>query len=72
MIPKIEIGDVVRLKKPHPCGGYLWQITRTGADIRIKCLSCGHQVLLPRVKLERRIREIIPRDVWPSRSPDFK
>lgn len=59
-IPKLELGDVLKLKKPHPCGSCLWEITRIGADIRIKCLGCGHQVLMPRVKLEKKIREIIP------------
>ncbi|HHY38935.1 MAG TPA: DUF951 domain-containing protein [Clostridia bacterium] len=59
-IPRLELGDVLKLKKPHPCGSYLWEITRTGADIRIKCLGCGHQVLMPRVKLEKKIREITP------------
>lgn len=59
-IPRLQLGDVLKLKKPHPCGSYLWEITRTGADIRIKCLGCGHQVLMPRVKLEKKIREITP------------
>jgi hypothetical protein len=57
----IHIGDVVRLKKLHPCGGADWQIVREGADIGIKCLKCGRRVLVPRSALERRLKEIIPR-----------
>ena len=39
-----EVGDVVKLKKPHPCGSYEWEILRIGADFRLKCMGCGHQV----------------------------
>jgi hypothetical protein len=56
------MGDIIRLKKKHPCGGFHWEITRTGIDIGLKCLCCGRKVLVPRVKLEKKIREIIPRD----------
>ena len=41
-----EVGDVVKLKKPHPCGSYEWEILRVGADFRLKCVGCGHQVML--------------------------
>jgi hypothetical protein len=54
---KLGMGDIIRLKKKHPCGGFHWEITRTGIDIGLKCL-----VLVPRVKLEKKIKEIIPRD----------
>jgi hypothetical protein len=56
------MGDIIRLKKKHPCGGFHWEITRTGIDIGLKCLCCGRKVLVPRVKLEKKIKEIIPRD----------
>ncbi|MGI6345455.1 MAG: DUF951 domain-containing protein [Bacillota bacterium] len=56
---KLNIGDVVELRKPHPCGGKTWEILRTGIDFRIKCQTCGHSVLLPRIKLEKRIKRII-------------
>ncbi|MDY0382982.1 MAG: DUF951 domain-containing protein, partial [Atribacterota bacterium] len=46
----------------HPCEGYHWEITRTGIDIGIRCLTCGRKVLVPRVKIERRIKLIIKRD----------
>ncbi|WP_302761597.1 DUF951 domain-containing protein, partial [Christensenella hongkongensis] len=46
MAQKFECNDVVVMQKKHPCGGYEWQILRTGADIKIKCLTCGHIVML--------------------------
>ena len=58
----VKIGDTVCLKKKHPCGGYDWQVFRIGADIGLKCLKCGHRVLLPRSLFERRVRAIIPGD----------
>ena len=42
-----EVGDIVKLKKPHPCGSPEWEILRVGADFRLKCTGCGHQVMLP-------------------------
>ncbi|MBN1366428.1 MAG: DUF951 domain-containing protein [Dehalococcoidales bacterium] len=60
MVRELNTGDTVRLKKPHPCGSYDWEIVRTGADIRIKCLKCGHTVLIERTILERRIKTLIP------------
>jgi len=61
MVQEINLGDVVRLKKVHPCGGYDWQVVRLGADIGIKCLRCGRRVLLKRSVFERRVREFISR-----------
>ncbi|MDD3655657.1 MAG: DUF951 domain-containing protein [Atribacterota bacterium] len=58
----LRVGDIVKLKKKHPCGGYHWEITRTGIDIGLRCLCCGRKVLVPRAKIERRIRLIIKRD----------
>ncbi|MHB1404292.1 MAG: DUF951 domain-containing protein [Desulfitobacteriaceae bacterium] len=56
---QLNVGDVVRLRKPHPCGNYDWKVMRTGMDFRIQCLKCSHQAWIPRVKLERQIKEII-------------
>ena len=56
----IHLGDIVRLKKKHPCGGEHWEVTRTGADIGIKCRTCGRRVLIPRPQLERQLKEITP------------
>ncbi len=55
------VGDVVRLKKPHPCGGVDWSVVRLGADIGVKCVTCGRRVLLPRRDLERRMRLFVAR-----------
>ncbi len=57
----LNIGDVLRMKKPHPCGNSLWEVTRLGADIGMVCQQCGRYVMLARPYLERRVREIIPR-----------
>ena len=59
MPDKFNIGDVVEMKKPHPCGSKEWEVTRTGADFRIKCLGCQHQVMLPRTKFEKSVKKII-------------
>ena len=61
MVMEIRLGDVVRLKKPHPCGSYEWTVVRLGADIGVKCLKCQHYVLLPRSDFERRVKEFISR-----------
>ena len=58
----IEVGDKVTTKKGHPCGENLWLITRTGADIKLKCLGCGRVVLMDRVDFEKRVRKIMPRE----------
>ncbi len=55
---KFKIGDVVRLKKQHPCGSSEWEITRTGIDFGLKCTGCGRRVMIPRQKFERSVREI--------------
>ena len=56
-----QVGDVVRLRKPHPCGGYDWEVVRLGADIGLKCQTCGHRVLLTRRELEKRLRTFVHR-----------
>lgn len=61
MVLEIKLGDVVRLKKVHPCGGYEWQVVRLGADIGIKCLKCGRRVLLGRGVFERRVKGLVAR-----------
>ncbi len=61
MVMEIRLGDVVRLKKKHPCGGYEWQVTRLGADIGMKCLQCQRRVMLERSVFERRVKAFISR-----------
>ena len=62
MALELRIGDSVRMKKAHPCGNDLWQVTRLGADIGITCRKCHRHVMLPRSYLERRLREVIPQE----------
>ena len=54
-----EVGDIVTMKKPHPCGSKDWEILRVGADFRLKCLGCGRQVMVPRRLVEKNTKEIL-------------
>ena len=65
---QISVGDRVRMRKPHPCGGYEWEVTRTGADIGIRCLTCGRRVMLTRVKFEKQVKAILSAEVNESPS----
>jgi hypothetical protein len=62
MLPELNLGDKVRLRKPHPCGGFDWKIVRLGADIGLECATCQHRVLLTRRELEHRMKQIIPNE----------
>ena len=55
----VRVGDVLRLKKKHPCGSYEWEVLRIGADFRLKCCGCSHQIMSPRNQIEKNIKEII-------------
>jgi len=59
MLPELHLEDVLRLRKPHPCGSYDWKVVRLGADIGLVCLGCGRKVLLPRRDLSRRLKKVI-------------
>lgn len=63
---EIRLGDVLRLRKPHPCGGYDWVVVRLGADIGLRCQKCNHRVLLDRAVLERRIKQFVSRGAAPA------
>jgi hypothetical protein len=54
-----NLGDIVKMKKQHPCGINAWEIIRTGADIKIKCTGCGRIVMIPRNKFEKDLKQII-------------
>ena len=54
----IQVGNIVKLKKQHPCGSREWEVLRVGADFRLKCLGCGHQIMVPRKNVEKNVREI--------------
>lgn len=56
-----EVGDVVTLKKGHPCGSRDWEILRVGADFRLKCIGCGHQIMVPRKMVEKNTKNLISR-----------
>jgi hypothetical protein len=65
----LELGDRLRLRKPHPCGSYDWEVVRLGADIGLRCEKCGRRVLLPRSEVERRTKQILPRVARPDSDP---
>lgn len=55
----IQVGDIVRLKKQHPCGSREWEVLRIGADFRLKCRGCEHQIMIARRDVEKNVREVI-------------
>lgn len=58
----LNLGDTVIMKKPHPCGSKEFEITRLGVDYKLKCLGCGREVMIPRIKAEKNIKAVKPRD----------
>jgi hypothetical protein len=60
MLPKIEIGDVVRLRKQHPCGSYEWEVVRIGVDIGLVCRGCQRRIMLARPIFHKRLKAIVP------------
>ena len=54
----IKVTDIIQLKKQHPCGSYEWEVLRVGADFRLKCIGCGHQIMVPRKLVEKNIKNI--------------
>ena len=62
-----EVGDVVKLKKPHPCGSSEWEILRVGADFRLKGVGCGHQIMVARKLVEKNTRGLTKKNI--SRKP---
>ncbi|WP_077370132.1 DUF951 domain-containing protein [Anaerosalibacter sp. Marseille-P3206] len=63
---KIELGDIVSLKKGHPCGENKWEVMRTGVDFRLKCLGCNRQIWMSRMEFEKRVRKILIDEKWES------
>lgn len=59
VLPDLGLGDILRLRKPHPCGGYEWRVVRLGADIGLECLNCGRRVLLERRQLKNRLKTVV-------------
>lgn len=66
MILNYEVGDLVTLKKGHPCGENKWELLRTGVDIKLKCQGCERQIWLTRIEFEKRVRKILVDEKWIS------
>jgi hypothetical protein len=62
VLPDLQLNDLLRLRKPHPCGSYEWTVTRLGADIGLECKGCGRRVLLTRRELARRLKVMLPKE----------
>lgn len=62
MISEFDIGEIVQMKKQHPCGSYEWEVIRMGADIKIKCCGCGRIVMLPRSKFVKDAKKVIKKN----------
>ncbi len=62
----VHVGDRARMRKPHPCGGYEWEITRVGADIGLRCLTCDRRIMLPRAKFEKRLKALLDSNHEPT------
>lgn len=58
---EVQVNDLVRLRKPHPCGSYEWRVVRIGADIGLKCQVCGRRILLDRRSFNKRLKSVIAR-----------
>ena len=71
MVLPVYLDDVVRLRKPHACGGTDWVIVRVGADIGLRCLQCNHRVLLVRSLFERRLQRFLKRALPPEPEVDL-
>ena len=56
----IHVGDTIQTKKSHPCGANTFTVLRVGMDFRIRCTGCGHEIMLPRAKIEKNIKKVIP------------
>ncbi len=66
------LGDIVLMKKPHPCGGNEMEIIRMGMDIRIKCVKCKHSVLVPRIKFEKKFKKVLRQATNPPKPNQFE
>ena len=55
----IQLDDILEMKKNHPCGGKTWKVLRVGMDFRLRCETCGHEVMIPRIKMEKNVRRVI-------------
>ena len=67
-----EVGDIVKLKKTHPCGSSQWEILRVGADFRLKCMGCGHQIMIARRLVEKKYQKDLPRQKRIPKQPPLE
>jgi len=70
MLPDLQLKNVVRMRKPHPCGSYEWTVTRLGADIGLECNGCGRRVMLTRRELAHRVKTILQQQENDPHEPD--
>jgi len=70
MLPDLQLNDIVRMRKPHPCGSYEWRVTRLGADIGLECKGCGRRVMLTRRELARRTKMVLTREDDQTHEPE--
>ncbi len=59
MDKEYSVGSIVEMKKAHPCGTNEWEITRVGADIKIKCVNCGRTIMIPRIEFNKKLKKVI-------------
>ena len=55
----VRLGDILHMKKQHPCGTAAFEVLRIGMDFRLKCIGCGHEMMIPRLKAEKNIRKVV-------------
>lgn len=58
-ITKVLVNSVIEFKKPHPCGGKLWKVLRIGVDFKLVCTTCNREIMIPRIQVEKRIKNIV-------------
>ncbi len=58
---QLQLGDVLVMKKPHPCGSHRFTLTRVGMDLKLRCCGCGHEFMAPRAKIEKNVKQIEPK-----------
>lgn len=56
---EVRVGDTLVLKKNHPCGSNRFEVLRIGVDFKLRCVKCGHEIMVPRIKIEKAIREVV-------------
>lgn len=59
MIQRFNTNDILEMKKMHPCGGVRFRVIYVGSDVKVRCETCGHELIIPRIKLEKKIKRII-------------